>query len=250
MENNLSLFGEDIKRTFLFHIPHSSNFIPNYNYIPSSSLNGMRKDIMLSTDWNTDEIFNVDGITKHVAKFSRVFCDVERFITDDMDKFGRGVYYTLTNDGKHLRDFNLEHYNYIIENYYKPHHNELSNLVNNILNQEGIVRIVDCHSFNEERLPFETFGERPDICIGVDEFHTPQYLINLFKLKFESCGFSVDVNSPYSGTIVPLEHYMKNRNAESIMIEINKKLYMDDVNVLDYSKISQLNKIVSSIFEF
>lgn|SRR5574343_236338 len=246
MENNLSLFGEDIKRTFLLHIPHSSTFIPNHDYFNSNTL---CQEVCLSTDWYTDEIFNVKDIKKHVAKFSRVFCDVERFITDDMDKFGRGIYYTLTNDGKHLRDFNLEHYNYILENYYKPHHIELSNLVNNILNEEGVVRIVDCHSFNEERLPFESFGERPDICIGVDEFHTPQYLINLFKLKFESCGFSVAINSPYSGTIVPLEHYKKNKNVESIMIEINKKLYFDEYECKQ-SKLSQLQEIVSNIFEF
>lgn len=249
MENNISLFGEDIKRTFLFHIPHSSKFVPNWNYVPSRLLNEIRRDIMLSTDWKTDEIFNVEGITKHIAKFSRVFCDVERFITDDMDKFGRGIYYTLTKNGTHLRDFNLEHYNYILENYYKPHHNEFSNLTNNILNNEGIVRIVDCHSFNEHRLPFETFDERPDICIGVDEFHTPQYLIDVFMLKFESCGFSVDINSPYSGTIVPLEHYKKNKNVESIMIEINKKLYFNK-NVIDLQKVSKLQQIISSIFEF
>lgn len=246
MENNLSLFGEDIKRTFLFHIPHSSTFVPNHDYFNSNTL---CQEVCLSTDWYIDEIFNVKDIEKHVAKFSRVFCDVERFTTDDMDKFGRGIYYTLTNDGKHLRDFNLEHYNFILENYYKPHHNELSNLVNNILNEEGIVRIVDCHSFNEERLPFESFGERPDICIGVDEFHTPQYLINLFMLKFESCGFSVGINSPYSGTIVPLGHYKKNKNVESIMIEINKKLYFDEYGC-NQSKLSELQQIVSSIFEF
>lgn len=246
MLNDLSLFGEDIKRTFLFHIPHSSKSIPDTKHF---KLNLISHDITLSTDWYIDEIFNVTGITKHIAKFSRVFCDVERFITDDMDKFGRGIYYTLDKHGKHLRDFNLEHYNYILENYYKPHHKELSDLVNNILNDEGIVRIVDCHSFNEHRLPFETFDERPDICIGVDEFHTPQYLIDLFKLKFESCGFTVKINSPYSGTIVPLEHYMKNKNVESIMIEINKKLYVKGY-LADRSKISQLQQIISSVFNF
>ena len=48
---------------------------------------------------------------------------------------------------------------------------------------------------------------RPDICIGVDEFHTPKDLVNLLKANLEEVGYGVKINSPFSGSIVPLNFY-------------------------------------------
>jgi N-formylglutamate amidohydrolase len=41
-------------------------------------------------------------------------------------------------------------------------------------------------------------------------------------------GIEVAINSPYSGTLVPMEHYKRNKNVQSIMIEVNRKLYLKD----------------------
>jgi N-formylglutamate amidohydrolase len=70
--------------------------------------------------------------------------------------------------------------------------------------------------------------DRPDICIGTDSFHTPPALTARVRRFFEDRKFSVDVDSPYSGTIVPQSHYRKNRSVESIMVELNRSLYMDE----------------------
>ncbi len=37
------------------------------------------------------------------------------------------------------------------------------------------------------------------------------------------------MNNPFSGTIVPLKYYSKNINVHSVMLEINRSLYMDEV---------------------
>lgn len=89
--------------------------------------------------------------------------------------------------------------------------------------------IVDCHSFSDEVLPHESDQDiiRPDFCIGTDDFHTPQILVDEIKNYLDSKGFVVFINKPFSGTIVPLLHYKKNKDLKSIMIEVNRKLYLD-----------------------
>ena len=37
----------------------------------------------------------------------------------------------------------------------------------------------------------------------------------------------MEINQPYTGTIVPLNYFQKNTNVQSLMIEVNRKLYMD-----------------------
>jgi len=49
-------------------------------------------------------------------------------------------------------------------------------------------------------------------------------VIDLFRKK----GYSVEVNRPYSGSIVPLDYYQMEKRVSSIMIEINRELYMDE----------------------
>lgn len=45
---------------------------------------------------------------------------------------------------------------------------------------------------------------------------------------FDKAGYSVGINWPYEGSIVPMEHYKKNKNVNSIMLEINRALYLKD----------------------
>jgi N-formylglutamate amidohydrolase len=81
--------------------------------------------------------------------------------------------------------------------------------------------------------------DRPDISLGVDYFHTPEWLVNKLKLSFEKNNLSVKINSPYSGTIIPLKYYNKDKRVMGIMIEVNKKLYLGDED-----KIIGLNNII------
>jgi N-formylglutamate deformylase len=41
-------------------------------------------------------------------------------------------------------------------------------------------------------------------------------------------GYSLGIDWPYSGSIVPVEHYQKNKNVHSVMLEINRKLYLKE----------------------
>ena len=79
-------------------------------------------------------------------------------------------------------------------------------------------------------LPYEPDKnpDRPDICIGTDPFHTPEELTQNAEEFFKGKGYSVKINSPYSGTIVPLKHLNRDRRVSSLMIELNRGLYLKE----------------------
>jgi len=243
-------FNDNIKDSILFHIPHSSINIPNTNNFLIDG-NELNNELIFSTDIATDKIFNVNGIKKFTCDFSRLFCDVERFIIGEtMDSYGRGLYYTKTTDNKDLRKFNYNDYWNVLTNYFIPYHNNLTETIQSNLNENGSVIIIDCHSFNSKRLRYESITNRPDICLGIDEYHTPKFLIDYIKNHFESNGLIVEINTPYSGTFVPSKFYNINHNVQSIMIEINKRLYTDNDKIIIDSKVDELNTIIQSLFDF
>lgn len=250
MINDLNLFSEEIKKTFLLHIPHSSIIIP----FKDGFVKNYKNEIIKLTDWETEKIFNIKNIDKIIFEYSRVFCDVERFADDkkeEMSKVGMGFFYTHTDDGQLLRESTNNIKQKIYENYYAPHHQKLFRLTKEKLEKYSVTRIIDCHSFSDK--PFnrdlDQSLNRPDICIGTDEFHTPQYLIDYCVNFFEKFDFNVETNRPYSGSIVPIEYYKKEKKVESIMIEINRNLYIKD-NKIDSKKVERLNSIIRTFFNF
>jgi N-formylglutamate amidohydrolase len=243
-----ALFNEYFKNSLIFHIPHSSTFIPIET---GFKMNLVECEISLLTDWKTDEIFNVIDTKKLVTPFSRIFCDVERF-TDDLEelfKVGRGFFYTHNDAGEILREETSDIKKVVFEKYYKNHHQIFEQMVQETLDVNGFVTIIDCHSFSN--IPFKTDLDqslnRPDICIGTDDFHTPYWLKNTLVRSFEKFGFNCKVNSPYSGSIVPQKFYKNNKMVSSVMIEINRNLYMKGDEII-LEKVLELNKIIEDIF--
>jgi N-formylglutamate amidohydrolase len=159
-------------------------------------------------------------------------------------------FYTHTDKGEILREDILDSKKIVFDNYYTEHHKTFENIVQETLDTNGFAIIIDCHSFTNT--PFKTDSDqsldRPDICIGTDGFHTPNWLTNTLIRSFERYGFLSKVNSPYSGTIVPLKFYKKNDLVRSVMIEINRNLYMENNQVIP-EKVLELNKMITEIFE-
>ena len=164
-------------------------------------------------DLYTEELFYPKEHRKRyravIAGFSRVFCDVERYEEDEaegMSRFGMGALYTHNDDGEKIRAVSTALREEILSEYYRPHHKELEQLVEECLQSNEEVLIVDCHSFPD--VPFNNSilsvsGEmRPDICIGTDEHHTSRELTEFVVGFFQSKGYSVSINTPYAGSIV------------------------------------------------
>jgi N-formylglutamate deformylase len=219
-------------KQLILHIPHSSVNIPfRDGYIVSDEI--LQSEILKLTDWHTEDLFHSDEDAMIIAPFSRIFCDPERFPDDEqevMAQFGMGVLYEKTDNGDIMRIVTPELRKMILEEYYWKHHQRLNKAVNRQLEQYNKAVIVDCHSYPEipiERSLVKT-SFRPDFNIGTDTYHTPQKLIDISVEFFKQKEYSLGIDLPYSGSIVPLEHYQKNKDVQSIMLEINRKLYLKE----------------------
>ncbi len=141
-----------------------------------------------------------------------------------------GVIYTSTAHGKRLkRELLPEERRMIFSRYYEPHHFKLEKEVKRELTDRGKALIVDCHSFPSHPLPCDADQciPRPEFCIGTDVFHTPGSLVRRAKETLTEMGCLSEVNRPYNGSIVPAS-FLNDPRVSSIMIEVNRGLYMDE----------------------
>lgn len=219
-----------MKRRLILHVPHSSDHIPMRDGFTVSE-ETIQHEILKLTDWHTEDLFHSDDDVMIVAPFSRVFCDTERFADDEqevMSKVGMGVCYEKSDDGRVMRVVREQLRSTILQEYYWKHHRLLSTTVSRELELHGEALIVDCHSFPSK--PFirdiDRSNNRPDFNIGTDSFHTPLELVELSEKFFRQRGYTLGVDAPYAGTIVPMEFYRTNKNVKSIMLEVNRKLYL------------------------
>ena len=213
----------------LLHVPHASIQIPaEYKNDFSADLS---KELHCMTDWYTDELFDLPA-SKLVFPVSRLVCDVERFRDDsaeEMSHRGMGACYTHGHDGTIIRELSEWKREHILRQLYDPHHARLTNITAEMLRRHGSCLIIDCHSFSKIALPYEPDQSRarPDICIGTDPFHTTGKIVEVLTKAFSQRGYSVFVNKPYAGTIVPMKYFHTKENVHSVMIEINRGLYLD-----------------------
>ena len=66
---------------------------------------------------------------------------------------------------------------------------------------------------------------------------------------FESCGYSTARDQPFSGSIVPMKHYQKDQRVQSLMIEINRWLYLGEDYSVDSEKLKALIEALRRIGE-
>ena len=236
----------------LIHIPHSSYYIPQrYRRLFYLSGEELFQEQLRMTDSYTDQIYAVKGTERLIFPFSRLICDVERFRNEkdeEMTKQGMWICYTRTSDGKPLKEISNCHKQDILH-LYDNHHAFLEKWVEKTAEEIGNCLIIDAHSFSSVPLPYELHSQefRPNICIGTDLFHTPDYLIDYFYNAFNQAGYSVGINTPFQGTIVPLRYYHQNKRVMSIMIELNRSLYMNENTGKKKNEFGELKNNISRI---
>lgn len=192
----------------------------------------LEQEILKLTDWHTEDLFHSPEDEMITAGFSRIFCDPERFEDDAqevMARCGMGVLYERSDAGRQMREVTPELRERILAGYYRPHHQRLGDAVNGQLARFGKALIIDCHSYPATpfRRDLDQTPGRPDFNIGTDPYHTPRELVERAEGFFHKARYTLRVDKPYSGCIVPMEHYRKDRRVASIMLEVNRALYLN-----------------------
>jgi N-formylglutamate deformylase len=241
-------------------VPHASTVIPAEDRIGILLDDpGLARELSRMTDWHTDRLFAFAiyyGATAFVNGRSRLVVDPERFADatrEPMESRGQGVVYTRTSDGTLLRHADPVARQRIITTLFEPYHRGLSALVTEQLDASGRCTVLDCHSFATVPLPSEAdqSPDRPDICIGTDQFHTPPALVDALETAFRAQGFRTRRDSPFDGALVPLDRYRSDPRVRAVMIEVRRGLYCDEATgqrTTDFGAVAAaLDRAVSSV---
>ena len=220
----------------ILHIPHSSTVVPPAARSGLSVTDAaLAHEILHLTDHFTDEIYSIDDplAVQLVYPVSRLVVDPERFTDDEKESMaahGMGVVYTRTLDGAPLRaTLAASDRRALIETYYEPHHARLTALVDEAVTAHGAALVLDGHSYPSRPHPFEDASRpRPEVCLGTDGFHTPEWLFEEAARLCRGAGFSVDRDQPFAGAIVPSKRYSTDRSVLSLMLELRRDTYVDE----------------------
>lgn len=224
----------------VFHVPHASRCIPaeaRAAFLLDEA--ALQAELDRLTDHAVDILFVPPGaaVATVAAGVSRFVVDVERFVEaarEPMSGVGMGAIYTRTTDGRPLRrDLAAAEERRLLERYYHPHHRRLAGAVDRALERHGRALVLDLHSFPDVPLPCDRDQApgRPDVCIGTDAWHTPSALVDALAARAAATGFEVEVDRPYAGTMVPAVHHGRDRRVASVMVEVNRRLYLAEGSV-------------------
>ena len=208
----------------VLHIPHDG-----FRTIPFKYTKSNLDSMVMLRDSQTRDLFHFPAAWTVYCEYDRHNVDVERFIDDSMEQsHGMGVLYTKDVFGNDLPTRSYDDIQMLMD-YYHNHHKQLQTYVNDDLSVTERCVIVDCHSFGKQQVelmfPDIDTSNLPDVCIGFNEGSCSDDLLHIVTESFLDNGYTVAVNYPYSGSILPMK--MKD-GVESIMIEVNKAAYEDN----------------------
>ncbi|MFJ3670092.1 N-formylglutamate amidohydrolase [Streptomyces sp. NPDC090106] len=222
----------------ILHVPHSAREIPA-DVRAGIVMDGpaLERESDHVVDAHTAQIAEAAARAARVTpwrfvnRLSRLVVDPERFPDEreEMLAAGMGAVYTRTTHGEVLREagFDAEP---LLARYFRPYARAMTEAVAERLAATGRAVIVDVHSYPTARLPYELHGEgpRPPVCLGTDAFHTPPALLAAARDAFGDAGLYGDVglNSPFSGTYVPLDFFGRDPRVSALMVELRRDTYM------------------------
>lgn len=205
--------------TLVVHVPHASTYIPidvmdQFILSPTE----IREEAITSADLYTDILAKAAWPNSKIvgAPVSRIVIDVERYSNDSeevMAKYGRGMIYSATHNGKLMRrDVLITERQLLQAKWYDPHWTQLRSL------SKGKT-LIDLHSY--PLVPWKVEPnhvlDRPQIDLGIDSRLTPSDWVLGLRMHFENHGYSVGINTPYQGVIDAGSKF-------AVMIEIRRDI--------------------------
>lgn len=229
-----------VYKKLVLNIPHASPKIDKRFYDDSwhkiQEGTKIQNDKMI--DWFTDELFMPDSplneIEAIVAKWNRLLCDVERLPHDPLEKKGMGI------TSRDVDIYLFRNKDEIVKTYVNYQRQLEDALTNDSL-------LVDCHSFSPDNpLIANTAATNIDICIGFnDDFSKPsEFVLGTVEHHFISHGYSVAFNKPFSNSKTvgtPVQYH-------SLMIEVNKRTYMDEEQCKKTEGFERLHKVIMELY--
>lgn len=230
----------------LLHIPHSSSSFPSDSKYTWNDLDSEERFLI---DYYTDELFvpneGTEKIESIIFPYCRLYCDVERLINDPLEKDGLGISYyrevpTENGYGFKIRSFSTTDKAF---NHYSDFH---SSVAKKLFSMGDGTLLIDCHSFSSVPNLLNSNPPDIDICIGYNDDETcpSNVVIGNIVHYFKVLGYKVGINTPFSNSKtfnVPMKYH-------SVMIEVNKRLYMDELTYMRYDSFYKFKHDIQSLY--
>ena len=253
MENPPFRLHEPAARTtsVVFASPHSgSDYRPGF--LRSSMLD--ERGIRSSEDAFVDRLFDAApgfGAPLLAANAPRAYVDFNRGV-DELDPAvirgvrprahnprvasGLGVIPRVVTGGRQIYRGKLElsEAQRRLERAWYPYHAALQGLLDQNTTKFGEAILVDCHSMPHEavRLLTTKSGAQPQVVLG-DRFGAacaPE-IVDRIEAAFAGAGLNVARNVPFAGAFITQQYGRPARNQHAIQVEIDRALYMDEINI-------------------
>ena len=241
------------------HVPHAGTEIPDD--VRAGLLlddDELGAELAAMTDWHTDRLaadaVARSGVAATVFRnpWSRLVVDPERFPDERevMRSRGMGAVYTRTSALEPLRIDDPAQEARLIERWFVPYAAALAELVGRTLDGFDRCVLIDLHSYPSVPLAYEVdpTASRPGVCVGTDPFHTPAELRDTVVDAFAGVPGGVDLDTPFAGTYVPLDHYGVDARVTSVMVEIRRDLYLDEPSTIDPAGFDDLVSRLAGLF--
>ncbi|MFM8899304.1 MAG: N-formylglutamate amidohydrolase [Burkholderiales bacterium] len=188
------------------------------------------------------------------ARFPRSYVDVNRAV-DEIDetllnapwpgpvsggakvRLGKGLVWRMLDDGTPIydRQLTVEEVQQRIDRCWFPYHLALDQAVHSARERRGFVIHINCHSMPAVAQAYSTdhpWLVHADFVLGDrDGTSADPGLTHWIERFLNSRGHTVSVNHPYKGVEIVRKHGKPFEQQHSIQLEINKRLYMDEVTL-------------------
>jgi N-formylglutamate deformylase len=194
------------------------------------------------------------GVPLLAAQFPRSYIDANRS-DDEVDpllldspwpgkqvdtpkvRLGKGLIWRMLDDGTPLYDRKLSvaEVQHRIDACWKPYYSRLGHLLDAAHARFGKVWHINCHSMPSVAGAFATDKPglvHPDFVLGDRDGSTGEPAFREFVAQWlRERGYNVTVNDPYKGVELVRRFGHPEQGRNSLQIEINRKLYMDETTL-------------------
>jgi N-formylglutamate deformylase len=232
--------------------PHSGTAYPP-DFAPAVNFGALRtaEDTWVDDLWSGALAL---GVPMVAAAFPRSYIDANR-AADEIDpllldgnwngsinesakvKLGKGLIWRMLDDGTPLYDrkLSVDEVSHRIEACWKPYHRALGQLLDAAHAHFGKVWHINCHSMPSVAGEYATDKPglvHPDFVLGDRDGSTAAPAFRQFVAAWlRERGYDVAENDPYKGVELVRAFGAPTLGRHSLQIEVNRKLYMDEISL-------------------
>jgi len=236
----------------LYDSPHSGRYYP-----ADFDTKATRSELRLAEDAYVDGLLSDTpdcGVYLLEANYSRCYIDVNREETDidpgllserwpadiaPTEKSTRGLglirRWIIPGVEVNARSLSVAEVRSRIETVYRPYRDALVSLVEEIRSTHGLVWHINWHSmkaFGNAMTPDGPGAARPDFVVSDRNGRSASQAFRLLVVdRLRRLGYVVALNDPYVGGSIIERTGNPARDIHSVQIEINRRLYLDELRV-------------------